>query len=186
MSLSLASLLWTLPIIFMIHEFEEIIMFRPWYVKYGDRLKIHHPRIEKIYRNARASTPALSIGILEEFVLISIITLICVETRFYSLWVGVLIGFFIHLLGHIGSFIIKRGYVPSIITSVIGVIYTIVVLIMLNDLVQLNLSEIFIWTIFSLVILIINLQFITILIEKFDKWLTHWINIDQKNNETSM
>ena len=154
-------------------------MFRPWYDKYGNLLKIHHSRFEKINRNASASTPNLSIGILEEFVLISIITLFCVETHFYALWVGVLIGFFIHLLGHIGSFIIKRGYVPSIITSVIGSVYTIVVLLMLNDLVKLDVSEVVMWSLFSLVILIINLQFITILIEKFDKFLVDWVITDQ-------
>jgi hypothetical protein len=185
MSISLASLLWTLPIMFMIHEFEEIIMFRPWYDKYGNWLKTHHPRIDKRLSTLHASTPALSLGILEEFIILSIVTLFCVENEYYSLWVGILMGIFIHHLIHIGSFFFKRGYVPSVITSVISFIYTLVVLILVDGLVQFNFSEIFKWTLISLVLLIINLKFLTILIEKFDKWLTQWIISGQNNIETS-
>jgi hypothetical protein len=75
--------------------------------------------------------------------------------------------------------------VPSVITSVISFIYTLVVLILVDGLVQFNFSEIFKWTLISLVLLIINLKFLTILIEKFDKWLTQWIISGQNNIETS-
>ena len=56
MIITLESLLWTLPIIFMIHEFEEIIIFNPWYRKNEFWLVGKHPKLEKIYKIAKSST----------------------------------------------------------------------------------------------------------------------------------
>ena len=48
----------------MIHEFEEIIMFNPWYRKNELWLVGKHPKLEKMYKIAKSSTSALSLNFL--------------------------------------------------------------------------------------------------------------------------
>ena len=116
----------------------------------------------------------MSLGISYEFVIISIITLIAVELKMYALWMGVLIGFFLHLCGHIGSTFIKRGYVPSLLTSIIGVIYTLVVVEEQTKTIKLDLIDVFFWTVVAIVLIVVNLQIVIKIIESFDNWFTNW------------
>ena len=149
-------------------------MFNPWYIKNATWLEEKHPRLKRIYQNAQASPSALSLGIFEEFVIISIITFISVEMKIYALWFGVLIVFFLHLCGHVGGAILKRGYVPSLFTSIFCIIYTIVIIDQLLKIIQVDSMEILFWTVISFIILIIDFPIVTKIIDLFDKWLAKW------------
>lgn len=48
-----------------------------------------------------------------------------VELGLYSLWAGILVAFTVHLVIHLGSFVVLRRYVPHIITSVLAMAYVI-------------------------------------------------------------
>jgi hypothetical protein len=169
------TLMWLLPIVFMVHEFEEIIMMRPWYLRNEAFLKARFPRISRsIARTGTLSTSAFSLATAEEFIVLSVVTLACVEYGLYSVWAGFLIGFFIHLIYHMGSFILMGRYVPYVVTSVIACIYSVYALIVLNDGGYLAWSGVAIWSVIGIVFIIANLMFAVAVAEKFDQWLGRW------------
>jgi hypothetical protein len=77
--------------------------------------------------------PGFSIAVLEEFVLISILTLVSVENNWYNLWTGLMLVFFLHLLVHVGQFLTFRKYIPAIATSFLSMIYCCYALKFMND-----------------------------------------------------
>lgn len=167
--------MWLLPVVFMIHEFEEIIMMRPWYSRNERYITARFPGIAgSIARSGKLSTSAFSLAAAEEFVIISAVTLVCVEYGLYSVWAGLLIGFFIHLVYHIGSFLLMGRYVPYVITSVIAGIFSVYALIVLIDGGYLAWIDVIIWSIVAIAFIIANLMFAVAVAEKFDQWLGRW------------
>ena len=164
---------WLLPIIFMFHDFEEIIFFKSWMIKNREKLSERFPKLSKrfIARFENLSVRAFSVAVAEEFVLLSIITVLSVVFENYLLWLGVFMGFFIHLLMHLVQWIVFRKYIPAIYTSVISLIYCALSLnfILKNNLFETN--EIIIWTFIGLGLMILNLIFAHKLAELFDKKL---------------
>ena len=109
--------IWTFPVIFMLHDFEEIIMINAWKQKrkkYIESLKTGHVPFD-----FNASTASFSIAVAEEFLIISIITLVSSLINNYIIWYGFFIAFTLHLFIHLFQFIFFKKYVPSIITSII-------------------------------------------------------------------
>jgi hypothetical protein len=161
----------------MIHDLEEVVMMQPWYRKNEQYLKARFPRlVPAISRTGTMSTPAFALAAGEEFVLLSAITLGCVEYGLYDVWAGFLIGFFIHLVYHIGTFFVIRRYVPYVITSVIAGIYSVLALVVLNDGGYLAWSQIAVWTAVAIVVIIVNFVLAVALAERFDKWLAGWVS----------
>ena len=112
------------PIIFMLHEFEEIIGFKPWVTKDGLWIAIKYPKAAKqITLYERMSVPAFALAVLEEFVLFSIATVLALTLQWYSVWIAVFAGFSIHILIHIGQWIVVRKYIPVVITSLLSLPY---------------------------------------------------------------
>ena len=67
-----------LPIVFMLHDFEEIIMFRPWLSRNRDELKTRFPRFEAFLTKRGFfdySTSAFALAVCHEFVLLSALRL---------------------------------------------------------------------------------------------------------------
>lgn len=61
-------IIWLFPILFMIHDFEEIIIIKSWQQKNKEYIE---NRLQKFVPfNFKASTAAFSIGVAEEFVII--------------------------------------------------------------------------------------------------------------------
>ncbi len=172
---SIETLMWLLPIVFMIHDFEEIVMMRPWYLRNERYITTRFPRIARsIARTGKLSTSAFSLAVAEEFVVLSAVTLACVEYGLYSVWAGFLIGFFIHLVYHIGSFLVMGRYVPYVMTSVIAGIFSVYALIVFSNSGYLAWNEVIIWSIVAIVFIIANLMFAVVMAEKFDQWLGRW------------
>jgi hypothetical protein len=107
--------IWSFPIIFMIHDFEEIIMINVWKkrnTQYIKTLKDKH-----IPFNLEASTASFAMGVFEEFIIISVVTLVSYITDNYIFWYGLFIAFTIHLIFHFIQWISFKKYVPAILTS---------------------------------------------------------------------
>jgi hypothetical protein len=169
--------MWLLPIAFMVHDFEEVIMMQPWYRKNEQYLKARFPRmIPAIARTGTMSTPAFALAAGEEFAVLSAITLVCVEYGLYDIWAGFLIGFFIHLVYHIGSFFVIRRYVPYIITSVLAGVYSVFAIVVLNDGGYLSWGRVALWTVVAIIVIIVNFVLAVALAERFDKWLAGWVS----------
>lgn len=123
--MTVESVMWLLPVFFMIHDFEEIIMFKPWIENNSSELRRRFPRFtaRSLPIMERLSTSSFALVVLAIFVPISVLTYITVEMRLYSAWTGLMLVFFSHLILHIIQFGAYRKYVPVIITSFICCLY---------------------------------------------------------------
>ena len=174
------TIVWLFPIVFMLHDFEEIIFFKSWMTKNKGILSERFPKLSKRFfaRFENLSVQAFSLAVAEEFVLLSAITVLSIIFESYLLWLGIFMGFFIHLLIHMVQWIVLRKYIPAIYTSVISLIYCSFSLnfIFKNNLFEIN--EIITWTFIGFGIVVINLFFAHKFAELFDKF----IKIEKKEN----
>ena len=108
--------LWLFPVIFMVHEMEEIVGFRVWFEKNLDLIE-KYSILRKLYRNF--STEGFAVAVLEEYVICIVVTYVATIWKMYLVWIGVFIAFLIHLLIHIAQSIIVRKYIPSLISSIV-------------------------------------------------------------------
>lgn len=164
-------IVWLFPIIFMFHEFEEIIFFKSWIEKNKDDLSERYPKLAKrlLSRIEGLSVPAFTVAVAEEFLLLSIVTVLGVIFNWYLLWLAVFMGYFIHLLVHIEQCLILRKYIPGIYTAVLSIIYCIYSLCFIFENHLFETEQIFIWTIIGCIIAFTNLAFAHKLAQLFDK-----------------
>lgn len=114
------------PLVFMIHEFEEIICFKSWITKNGLWLTSKYPKlVRQVTHLGELSVPAFTVAVLEEFVLISIVTVLALTQQWYSLWIAAFTVFAFHIFLHIIQWIIIRKYIPVLITSLLSLPYLI-------------------------------------------------------------
>jgi hypothetical protein len=171
--IKIETLMWLLPIVFMFHDFEEIIMFKPWLDANRASLENRLPKqmLRALAEQSRLSTSAFALAVAEEFIVLSALTLLTVELDLYPFWAGIMLGFFIHLIIHIGQFAAYRGYVPVILTSLPSGLYCLIALHDLNFYHPLDWGQVVMWTIISLVIIGANLALALKLASKFEAWL---------------
>ncbi|MDR2948933.1 MAG: HXXEE domain-containing protein [Prevotella sp.] len=161
-------IVWVLPIVFMVHDFEEIIFFKPCIQKNGMYIKERFPFLTKLFdRLEHLSVPAFSIAVFEEFVLLSLVTFVSVMLGYYNVWLALFMAFFIHIIIHIIQWVILSRYIPAIVTSILVLPYCIFGFISIITI--FSLPEILIWTAIGLLIMILNLYFAHFLASKFNK-----------------
>ena len=142
-----------------------------WINRNKDYLSKKFPKISKRFlsRMENLSTSAFTLAVAEEFLLLSLITVSSVLFDNYLLWLAAFMGFFVHLLFHLGQWIILRRYIPAICTTVLALVYCIYTLyqIISNNVFQV--SEIVLWTIIGFGLVGVNLFFAHKLAEVYDK-----------------
>jgi hypothetical protein len=107
-----------LPVIFMLHDLEEIIFFRSWLDRNSAIVTAKFPRFEKLISKANAiTTPAFAIAVAEEFILLSVISFAAAYTNRYYIWIAAFMAFSLHLFIHIGQCLVLRRYTPGVATS---------------------------------------------------------------------
>lgn len=165
------TIVWLFPIIFMLHEFEEIIFLKPWVRENSDYLQKRGPKPARhlLSHLAKLSVPAFTVAVAEEFILLSVITIVSIMFDSYLLWLGVFMGFFVHLLIHFVQWIILRRYIPVIITTFISLIYCGCSLTYILEKGIFQITEVLLWTVIGFIIIAINLLFAHKLAEWFDK-----------------
>lgn len=110
-------LIWALPILFIVHDMEEIMGLKLWLIKNRALLDQKYPKFSNTYRPY--STEGMTAAVMEEMVLCLIICIIARIAAFYGLWLGVFIAYAFHLIVHIGQSMVIKKYIPAFITSVI-------------------------------------------------------------------
>jgi hypothetical protein len=171
------TIMWLLPVVFMIHDFEEIIMFEVWIKKSAPNLQRRFPGLARriLAHMERLSTASFAFAVAGMFLLLTSVTLIAVEYDLYSVWTGVMLGFFIHLIIHGIQFVVYRSYVPVIITSVLGGIYCVVALWVMSSSGLLNWQVVGLWTLLSVVVIAVILVAMHKLAALFETYLrTRW------------
>ncbi len=172
-----------LPIIFMIHDFEEIIMFKPWLSKNRSELKARFPQFEnflakKNYFNL--STSAFAVAVLHEFILISLVTVLSLLYNSYYWWFGAFAVYTIHLFVHIIQWVVYRKYLPVIITSVLTLPYCIYTFFVFINTVEISAMQILIWTLIGIIITILSFPSAFYLAFKFEDWKNKFYSVEKK------
>lgn len=171
--------MWLLLVVFMVHDFEEIIMMRPWFRKNEGYIKARFPRLApRLLSHASLSTPAFALAVLSEFIILSAAILASVELGLYSLWAGILVAFTVHLVIHIASFVVLRRYVPYIITSVLAMVYSIYAFIVFKNAGLFVITDALVWTVILLIVMGANLFLMFNVGERFDRWMERWSTLD--------
>lgn len=78
---TLNAIVWIFPVIFMLHEFEEIIVIKSWQLRFQmkrETFKGKWPFSDFI------SAESFSCAVAEEFIIISVVTLICYLSNHYQ------------------------------------------------------------------------------------------------------
>lgn len=145
-----------------------------WIKKNRTYLYEKFPRLSKKLMNHfdNITTSSFAFGVAEEFILISIITVISYVMNWYSLWLGLFVAFTLHLIVHCFQALIVRKYVPAIVTSIICLPVCIYII---EDVLQLfTLETIVLYSIIGFIIMIVNLGIIHKFMDTFSKWLTQY------------
>ena len=154
-------LLWLFPIIFMIHEFEEIILMRWWLGKNKAIILSKYPNLGKrvLQKFELISTETFSLMVAEEFLIVSFVVLFSVFTSNYNLYVGLLVAYFIHLLTHLTQTVLIRKYTPGIITTFFTGIFCLFVFYRFADSGLLSFKLTFIYSVILTLVVFLNLKF---------------------------
>ena len=100
-----------LPIVFMIHEYEEIIMFKYWLGNNRNELKRRFPKFEQFLTHRGHfdySTATFAVGTAHEFLLIAAISFCSLWLGAYHWWFAAFAGYSIHLIVHLNGMALDR------------------------------------------------------------------------------
>ncbi|MDF7663495.1 HXXEE domain-containing protein [Bifidobacterium sp. ESL0763] len=104
---------WILPIVFILHDFEEMIMVPAWKRRESGSTN----GIKRRAFGAVTDGPALCSGVAEEMVLLVIVSIACSLTGGTTLYLTSCGAYTFHLVVHILACPLARGYVPGAITA---------------------------------------------------------------------
>ncbi len=167
-------IIWFFPILFIFHDFEEIIFMRVWISKNRRYLCKKFPMLSKklLPHFDNITTSSFAFGVAEEFILISTITVISYVMNWYSLWLGLFIAFTLHLVVHCFQTLIVRKYVPAIVTSIICLPICMYIIKHIMQLFILN--TVIFYSILGFIIMIVNLGVIHKFMDTFSRWLVQY------------
>lgn len=163
-----------LPIVFMMHDFEELIFLKPWLGRNREMLYQRFPALaRKILPHLdRLSTNAFALAVAEEFVLLSVITYTAVLFEYYYVWFAALAAFTVHLLVHIGQWLVLRRYIPAIVTSLLSLPYCLYTLYLFCRESRIGPAEGLLWSAGGLILMVLNLLLAHRLGTRLDAWLS--------------
>ena len=103
---------WMLPILFILHDFEEIIFMPLWKTR-------HHQKLEtfrKPFFGSVTQGSAFAVGVFEEFIILVFISGFCQITHNSLLYLSFVIAYTAHFIIHYIMCLQFRGYVPGVVT----------------------------------------------------------------------
>lgn len=103
---------WMLPILFILHDFEEIIFMPLWKTR-------HHQKLEtfkKPFFGSVTQGSAFAVGVLEEFIILVFISGFCQIIHNSLLYLSFVIAYTAHFIIHYIMCLQFRGYVPGVVT----------------------------------------------------------------------
>lgn len=162
-----------LPVVFMIHDFEEIIMFKPWLTKNRAALKIRFPKFENFISIKGLfdfSTSVFAVAVLHEFMLVSLATFVSLYLNNYSLWFAAFAAYFVHLLMHVLQWLFYRKYVPVIITSLLTLPYCIYAFLAFIHFTEMRPGQLLLWAMIGVVVTGLSFYSVFSLAGKFHDW----------------
>ncbi len=166
-------IIWLLPIVFMLHDFEEIIMMDAWMKKNKQLISKRFPKLGKriVSNYGNLSTASFSMAVAQEFLILVLATILAIQFQSYLIWAACFMAFSIHLMVHIVQWLVIRIYIPAIISSFLALIYS---FFGFKYLMATNIysgSEMVLISLGGLFFMIINLIFVHKMAARFEKFL---------------
>ena len=103
---------WMLPILFILHDFEEMIFMALWKKRYHQKLLT----FKKPFFGSVTQGSAFAVGVLEEFVILLFVSGLCQMTHNTVLYFSFVIAYTSHFMIHYIMCLQFRGYVPGVVT----------------------------------------------------------------------
>ena len=103
---------WMLPILFILHDFEEMIMMPIWKRQHNQRLR----KMKKSFFGAVTNGQAFSVGVLEEFIILIGVSLVSSVLHSDRLYLAFMVTYTLHFLMHYRMCFEFQGYVPGVIS----------------------------------------------------------------------
>lgn len=99
------------PSIFMLHEFEEILLF-PRFIR-------RNPKLQQQFL-ASAFTPSRFNAIVcQEFILLLIVLGLSIYFESFDIYITVIIAYIYHVIGHVIQSIFLQQYIPGVLSGII-------------------------------------------------------------------
>jgi hypothetical protein len=171
---SMSFLVWLLPVIFMSHDFEEIIMAEVWDKRFHDRIMTKFPKRRPfgLGVNYAWQTPTLSIAVAIEFVLFSLLSYFSVACQNYLLWFSAYLGLLLHMVFiHILACFWFKGYVPGAVTSAILLVPSIFYLMKAQSILKFDVSTMLLAGVIGIALLAAILPALHAFMGVTDRWL---------------
>ncbi|SDN64427.1 Protein of unknown function with HXXEE motif-containing protein [Psychrobacillus sp. OK028] len=165
------TLIWLFPIMFILHDFEEIIMVERWMKRNSTRIYDILPEkiADRVIKQFSMSTAQFAVAVLVIFLFVSSATVMAnqfviqgLQGNIYIFTIVTLV-FFLHGFTHIGQSIILRSVTPGAFTSLFVIIPYSLVLFQ-----SLLINEVITWK-----IIFLSLPFCPLIIPV--ALLAHWI-----------
>jgi len=167
--MSYRDLLWMFPILFIIHDFEEIIFFKSFFKKNKTYLLIKFPQGSNFYHSI--STESFAIGVLIQFIMVSMLTFVSILTGQYIFWLGTFIAFAVHLVIHLVQAIFIKRYTPALLTSITTLPISIYMITYFFNTLHINLLSLSKYSILAIILVGLNLLVIHKIIHLAEQYL---------------
>ena len=117
--MNLPALALSLPLVFMLHDFEELIGAEPWLRANRAALLQRFPRLAPrlVAQLERMAGAPFTYSVFLLFALLTLLSFYTALCGDYRLWYGVLAAFTAHLFVHLLQWALWRRYLPCILTS---------------------------------------------------------------------
>lgn len=119
--ISLVTLLWLFPIIFLIHDFEEIIFVESWFKRNYTKVLPRVPNnMRKVFQELSIITAArFSIPVFFQFIIYIAATYLAVEKDFFGPFIGFNVLLFLHVFMHVGQSLFLKTYALGVGTAIL-------------------------------------------------------------------
>lgn len=165
----LENLLWLLPILFIVHDFEEILLIKSWKKRNMDLFE--STTAIKPYEGF-LSTESFSAAVFEELLIFIGVVVYSLYAHNTLVWIGTFFALVIHFLPHILFCIINKRFVPGAITALIFLPFSIQILFKVIQMTDYHMNEIILLCLICTVLFIINLKVLHKLFPKLNQWLS--------------
>jgi hypothetical protein len=183
---SMSFIVWMFPIIFMFHDFEEILMAEVWGNRYREAINATWPKSQPFGLKTAHNyhTPSFSIAVEVLFLLFSLISFFSVFFQNYYVWFAVFAGVTIHfVITHMWMCVRFKHYVPGVITSTIFLGPSVWLLFTAEKILHYDLIAVMLVCLIGIAILAILKPVLHNLMSPMSRALSKYSEHRKKNNE---
>lgn len=99
------------PSIFILHEFEEILLF-PQFMR-------RNPKLQQQFLSATFTPFRFNAIVCQEFILLLIILGLSIYFESFDFYITIIIAYIYHVIGHVFQSIFLRQYIPGVLSGII-------------------------------------------------------------------